>query len=224
MIKKQKHTCNKALHQTPPLSLVGRGGAGQGGGRGLVTVTQLGHCSLAYQADWHLRRRGLHSLSSPMRWMGGASLSPSHWNPQRSSGLRRHHLRRRRHSGEKTHVRSVSREQCPPRLAAVGRALVSLPRRRRCPWSQTSRRLRPSPSSRSSPHPSPTCPAGRHMSRVNPQNLGRGCPKHAPFKFKLQSSFYCQPYDVCDICRALKLHNSLGLGVRIAFKHQRVKK
>lgn len=119
--KKQKHTCNKALHQTPPLSLAG---ARRGSRRGLVTITLLGHCSLAYQADWHLRRRGLHSLSSPMRWMGGASLSPSHWNPRRSSGLRRpRRLRRRHHSEEETRVRSVSRERCPPRPAAVGRAL-----------------------------------------------------------------------------------------------------
>lgn len=159
-----------------------------------MTVTQLGRCSLAYQADWHLRRRGLHSLSSPMRWMGRSSLSPSHWNPQRSSGLRRpRHLHHRRHSGEKAHVRGVFREQCPPRLAAVGCALILLPRRRRrrCPWSQMSRHLRPSPWSHSSPHPSPTCPAGRHTSGVNPQNLVRGRPNHAPFK--LQGSFTVNP-------------------------------
>lgn len=151
-----------------------------------MTLTRLGHCSLAYQADWHLRWRGLHSLSSPMRLTGGASLSPSRWNLQRSSGLRRHHLRRRR-SGEETRVTKVVLARRLPRVAK----LASLPRhrRRRCLWSQTSRRLRPSPSSRSSLHRSPTCPAGRRMSRINPQNLNRGLSKHPLLMFKLQISF-----------------------------------
>lgn len=34
----------------------------------------------------HARRRGLHSPSSPVRQVGGASLSPTRWIPQRSSG------------------------------------------------------------------------------------------------------------------------------------------
>lgn len=36
-----------------------------------------------------------------MRVTGGASLSPSRWNLQRSSGLRRRHPHRRRHSGKR---------------------------------------------------------------------------------------------------------------------------
>lgn len=49
-----------------------------------------------------------------MRLTGMASLSPSRWNLQRSSGLRRRHLHRlHRRSGEKMHVRKVFRSISP---------------------------------------------------------------------------------------------------------------